>query len=337
MMMNRSWYLACLVFGSLVLVVHHVSSQESISISSGEPSYPCVYRGIPYLHSEVWRVDECTTCSCDNSSITCVIESCQPVFCVEPLKLPGGCCFICPYDVTVREVTPTIQVKHKTTNGHTTLFLAVEVKFRDAKDKTGVSGESLWELSAWIALVNISHSHTKIGFTEQVLNAGQASQWFIKGDQFIFRDVVYPFVAPASLMCDEAEVCVELRRGINAVTTDGRPFNFDTPFIGCTSLCTGRDLFPCPDKEGKHLHKDVWQQDPCTQCTCNNGTAECSTKECPGPGCNRPVRLEGECCLSCPYQSPDNSDLWITLVISTSVLVGVVIVALTIVCLRHRK
>eukprot|EP00057_Strongylocentrotus_purpuratus_P009737 XP_011664211.1 PREDICTED: uncharacterized protein LOC105438281 [Strongylocentrotus purpuratus] len=188
----------------------------------------------------------CKTCTCDNGTTTCDIESCRPVFCAEPLKRPGECCASCPYDVTVRKVKPTIRSKgNVTTNGDATLVLAVEVKFKDTRKTTGVSGESLWELSAWIAPVNTTHSHTRIGFTEQVLNVDQASQWYIKGNQFIFRDVVYTFVDP-SLNCDDANVCVELKRGRNAVTTDDRLFNISsdpdssTPFIGCTSLCTGR-------------------------------------------------------------------------------------------------
>eukprot|EP00057_Strongylocentrotus_purpuratus_P034041 XP_793710.2 PREDICTED: uncharacterized protein LOC588958 [Strongylocentrotus purpuratus] len=186
----------------------------------------------------------CKTCTCDNGTTTCDIESCRPVFCAEPLKRPGECCASCPYDVTVRKVKPTIRSKgNVTTNGDATLVLAVEVKFRDTRKKTGVSGESLWELSAWIAPVNTTHSNTRLDFNEQVLNVDQASQWYIKGDQFIFRDVVYPSSA-LPLNCDEANVCVELKRGQNAVATDDRPFHVSslpkrsTSLIGCTSLCT---------------------------------------------------------------------------------------------------
>eukprot|EP00057_Strongylocentrotus_purpuratus_P006474 XP_011660948.1 PREDICTED: uncharacterized protein LOC105436748 [Strongylocentrotus purpuratus] len=247
MMMNRFWYLACLVFGSLMLVVHHASSQESsfsVSLSSVEPVLPCIYRGIPFLHGEVWDIGPCETCTCDNGTTTCNIESCRPVFCAEPLERPGECCAFCPYDVTVRKVKPTIRSKgNVTTNGDATLVLAVEVKFKDTRKTTGVSGESLWELSAWIAPVNTTHSNTRLDFTKQVLNIDQASQGYIKGDQFIFRDVVYPSSA-LLLNCDEANVCVELKRGKNAVATDDRPFNVSsfpkrsTSLIGCTSLCT---------------------------------------------------------------------------------------------------
>ncbi|XP_011660947.1 uncharacterized protein LOC105436747 [Strongylocentrotus purpuratus] len=183
------------------------------------------------------------TCTCTNGTISCVVERCKGNSCVEPVRPPGDCCYICPYDVTVRKVKPTIQSKRNvTTNGDTTLVLAVDVTFRYTRSSTGVIGESLWQLSAWIAPVTPTHSHT-VGYTEQVLNVDQASQSYIEGDQFIFRDVVYPFVAP-TFNCDEAKVCVELKRGRNAVTT--RPFRFSsypqssTPLVGCISLCTGR-------------------------------------------------------------------------------------------------
>ncbi|XP_041472827.1 cysteine-rich motor neuron 1 protein-like [Lytechinus variegatus] len=72
-------------------------AQGSDSVSSGEGLLPCVYRGLPYLHSEKWAVDECTTCACDNASITCVIETCQPTLCDTPIKPEGICCNICSY------------------------------------------------------------------------------------------------------------------------------------------------------------------------------------------------------------------------------------------------
>ena len=89
---NQTWYWLFLFVFSLL-----DASSFSLSISSGEPLLPCVYRGIPYLHGEQWEVDECTTCDCNNATTTCVIESCQPAFCTEPIKPDGECCFLCPF------------------------------------------------------------------------------------------------------------------------------------------------------------------------------------------------------------------------------------------------
>ena len=71
------------------------SSPPSTSSSAG--LLPCSYRGTPILHGESLIVDECTVCSCDNSTVKCDIKSCGIIWCDAPLTFEGECCEVCPY------------------------------------------------------------------------------------------------------------------------------------------------------------------------------------------------------------------------------------------------
>ena len=57
----------------------------------------CTYEGTPISHGDTLMVDECTTCSCDDDTITCDIVSCPAIFCDAPLRFEGECCKLCPY------------------------------------------------------------------------------------------------------------------------------------------------------------------------------------------------------------------------------------------------
>lgn len=60
-------------------------------------NYGCVYRGASYAHLDVWKVNECTMCSCLNGTTTCEIESCPELSCPDQEFVPGECCPHCPY------------------------------------------------------------------------------------------------------------------------------------------------------------------------------------------------------------------------------------------------
>ena len=40
---------------------------------------------------------ECSFCTCDNSTLLCQYESCQPLTCSNPVRFEGICCRACPY------------------------------------------------------------------------------------------------------------------------------------------------------------------------------------------------------------------------------------------------
>ena len=88
---TRQSKMSCIVLNvTCFFVVIGLSSASSVGL------LPCSYRGTPILHGNSLRLDECTICSCDNSTVKCDITSCPQLFCDEPVSLKGECCEICP-------------------------------------------------------------------------------------------------------------------------------------------------------------------------------------------------------------------------------------------------
>ncbi|XP_072173534.1 uncharacterized protein [Diadema setosum] len=221
-------------------------SSFSLSISSGEPLLPCVYRGIPYLHGEEWKVDECTTCNCDNATTTCVIESCQPAFCVEPIKPEGECCFLCPFNVKVKKVTPQITSTGSISEGkESRIQLTVPIKFQEAQDTTGVQGEGLWRLSAW-ASPNPDGRGQRFGYQRQTLTEEQQAQHYKKKESFRFESVDFRLTDPTAQCSDLLYICTRLDRGDAPRTKGGLDYEYsgfpdESALTGCTSApeCKG--------------------------------------------------------------------------------------------------
>ncbi|KAK3790015.1 hypothetical protein RRG08_016329 [Elysia crispata] len=52
-------------------------------------------------------------------------------------------------------------------------------------------------------------------------------------------------------------------------------------------------------------------EDPCQKCICRRGSVICQTMDCPQPSCLEPIKMENECCPSCPicvYQDETYQD-----------------------------
>ncbi|XP_041458867.1 uncharacterized protein LOC121410685 isoform X2 [Lytechinus variegatus] len=224
---------------SFAVVIQAQDSSFSISFSSGDLLLPCVYRGQPHLHGDVWNVDECTACNCDNATVTCVIESCQPAFCAEPLKPEGECCFLCPYNVKVKKVLPEITSTNTIAEGgDNRISLDVPIKFQEAMDTTGVSGEDLWTLSAWASSTPDGRG-PRYGYNRNVLDDIQEDQDYKKKDKFQFSDIDFRFNDPMAECEDMKYICVRIQRGAAPITTGDLEYQFsgypdDNVLTGCT-------------------------------------------------------------------------------------------------------
>ncbi|XP_008821588.1 cysteine-rich motor neuron 1 protein isoform X2 [Nannospalax galili] len=56
----------------------------------------CHFSGKAYADEERWDIDSCTHCYCLQGQTLCSTVSCPPLPCVEPIKVEGSCCPICP-------------------------------------------------------------------------------------------------------------------------------------------------------------------------------------------------------------------------------------------------
>ncbi|XP_075440277.1 kielin/chordin-like protein [Ascaphus truei] len=60
--------------------------------------------------------------------------------------------------------------------------------------------------------------------------------------------------------------------------------------------CCPRCVTGCSDG---HREGAAWRKDPCTSCTCQNGTVQCERESCPDLTCAKRHTLTGQCCATC--------------------------------------
>ncbi|XP_041471679.1 uncharacterized protein LOC121421111 isoform X1 [Lytechinus variegatus] len=275
------------------------------------------------MHGETWDVDECTACSCDNGTITCVTEGCQPAFCISPVKPEGECCLLCPYNVVVKKVRPEITNGDTfTEEGDNQISVNVSIKFHDATDTTGVSGEDLWKLSAW-ASANPDGNGPRIGFEEDILDLKQKDQDLKRTEKIEFTNLDFSFSDPMAECVDTKYICVRIERGDDPRTTGYIGYSLGgypgpNAQTGCTrapecrrsqaqesslsvSISSDDNLLQCFYRGIPYMDSESWDVDECTTCSCDNGMATCVIESCQPASCTSPVKPDGECCYVCPY------------------------------------
>ena len=83
-----------------------VDFQASSSKEDGYPKrLPCKDNNnrISY-HGETYYMSKCSRCTCDNSTLGCQFESCQPPTCANPLEFENVCCPACPYSKLINTI-----------------------------------------------------------------------------------------------------------------------------------------------------------------------------------------------------------------------------------------
>ncbi|XP_071787482.1 chordin-like protein 1 [Asterias amurensis] len=88
------------------------SSSSSSAYTGVSNDLPCIGPGDRsyrmYLHGAFMRLNDCKVCTCDNSTLSCQIESCPQELPCGPssrTKLDGECCKTCPKNVVPRELS----------------------------------------------------------------------------------------------------------------------------------------------------------------------------------------------------------------------------------------
>ncbi|XP_022088426.1 collagen alpha-1(II) chain-like [Acanthaster planci] len=173
------------------------------------------------LHGETYKMTECSSCTCTNSTLNCMFESCQPTTCREPYKFPGECCKACPYNVTVQQVTPVLPGAQSIQEGRAENDLAVnlDVLYANTRETTSVTGEGLWQTGMWMSSEEDGSVKLPGTYVENVLTEGQQSQDLRKqglvSTNFYINDIRYQ-VDMSDLTCDEARyLCAKFNKGEN--------------------------------------------------------------------------------------------------------------------------
>ncbi|XP_072042842.1 uncharacterized protein [Amphiura filiformis] len=176
---------------------------------------PCSYRRVRMLHGDQLYIDECTTCSCDNSTVKCDIKSCPPTFCDEPIADPTECCDRCPYDVLVYRLDATVAELDVSTSIYT---YTINLQLSFNQKGQGVEGEGLWKVSAWLS--PDSSKKGILGYVDQVLTVTQASTWLVRppyygGFTFTLPSIKYIFNSSGIRPECMAYLCLNFGRGNN--------------------------------------------------------------------------------------------------------------------------
>ena len=56
-----------------------------------------------YEDGEIFEVDDCTTCACNDGEVLCQTEQCKQPNCLNPITKAGECCPACPDEVRMRD------------------------------------------------------------------------------------------------------------------------------------------------------------------------------------------------------------------------------------------
>ncbi|RXM95685.1 Cysteine-rich motor neuron 1 protein, partial [Acipenser ruthenus] len=124
-------------------------------------------------------------------------------------------------------------------------------------------------------------------------------EFYVEGETWQLDECTYCTCRKGRVLCD-TEVCppVLCQTPVKSMDT-------------CCNTCPDDHLKPllpvnssqpeyCISSEGEILLAgESWKANPCTSCTCSNGTIQCFSQSCPPAFCRVPVLRKGQCCPYC--------------------------------------
>ncbi|XP_022088425.1 uncharacterized protein LOC110978062 isoform X2 [Acanthaster planci] len=260
---HHRWGLLLVLAAVLFVTIEAQGSSSSSSVSSSDSNtspypqkLPCKDNsGNIYSDGESFDMTDCSSCICNNGTLKCTFESCQPPTCREPKNFPGECCRLCPYNVTVNDVTPSISGSGIVREGQAENELSVnlDVLYANTRETTSVTGQGLWATRLWISSDEDGSSELSGTVVEQALTEGQQSKDLSKAGgatNFYINDIRYQFDMTGHT-CDDAKyLCAKFDKGENPQPAkDFLPFAFEARpsedvLTGCTEIqnCQGTTI-----------------------------------------------------------------------------------------------
>ncbi|XP_038044859.1 uncharacterized protein LOC119719457 [Patiria miniata] len=264
-----------------------------------------------YFHGETLKTTRCSSCTCNNSTLSCMFESCGPATCDNPVGFPGVCCPVCPYNITVTDVEPEVAPGTSIWQGtKNKIILDLNVGYLNTRETTSIAGEGLWTTKVWMSSLADGSNELSGTVVEEALTEGQQSKNLKKSSAELFRipEIRYTFDLTDHSCGDAKYVCAKFNKGPNAeVEKDYLDYHFkavptEEVLTGCTEITECRALLPCKDNSNRiSLHGETYKMTKCSSCTCNNGILSCMFESCPPAHCRNPMRFADVCCRVCPY------------------------------------
>ncbi|XP_069085493.1 kielin/chordin-like protein [Pleurodeles waltl] len=232
----------------------------------------CEYEGEHYQDGDYFlaRTNPCTNCSCLNNLVRCTPVHCQPSRCANPIQRPGHCCFMCP----ACELDG-----HHLEHGHTAITI-------DGCRRCICQGGALECTDIQQCSQQCTHGVkprpgsccpdcSLCDYHGQIVPNG------------MFRSTVN--VCEENCRCQDGNVVCQKTscKELNCSLVENVPGE-------CCPRCHG-----CLDGTSLHQFGEEWThaEDPCTICTCWEGSAFCRKKDC-AEQCSFPERPKASTC--CP-------------------------------------
>ncbi|MGH0160546.1 UNVERIFIED_CONTAM: hypothetical protein FKN15_050319, partial [Acipenser sinensis] len=254
-------------------------------------------------HEEQWKEDDCTFCQCVDGDPHCTAMACKQT-CQNPVKIHGECCPFCE-EPTYETVSPITCPKLENCT-----LSEKDCPYGFMQDENGcllckcLTNESCPDLDMYCSL------QCPFGY--------EADDY---GCPVCECTSQIPKCRPMSCSKTCPYGYVRNKHGCEMCRcVKCPPFTCDKECQegyqqnkkGC-SICLCKDdhlkpLLPvnssqpeyCISSEGEILLAgESWKANPCTSCTCSNGTIQCFSQSCPPAFCRVPVLRKGQCCPYC--------------------------------------
>ncbi|CAL1543997.1 unnamed protein product [Lymnaea stagnalis] len=282
--------------------------------------------GQVYNESEVWKENDCTTCTCKNGHPQCQSEMCE-VPCLNPISVPGQCCPDCPHEKCQLacpfglksdvEGNPICECKMAEdrcpTKNEEQCGKKCEYGFKRSRD--GCIKCKCNKCPQFNCTKRCTHGH--------VLNDEGCP--LCKCKDLAFPELISPRTEIEGMSClsrqgsrhengeswnDGCRVCY-CHNGVEMCSLIACPApHCSNPVFevgDCCPTCPGLTIVSpngekelCQSSQGHYyVEGETWKMDPCTLCVCHGGSILCQTPTCPPVLCHHPVKPEGQCCATC--------------------------------------
>ncbi|XP_022082453.1 zonadhesin-like [Acanthaster planci] len=251
----------------------------------GDLRRPCDMDGRKYSDGQQWPRGDCETCRCEQGQVSCLPEPCPRVTCDNPVLPAGECCLKCPEDLRPCMVEG-VEVPHGVRGVVRTGATCQQCSCSNAEFTCLSDTCPTPECDNPISL-NDSCCQT----CPDQPTCLYKSYRYVHGQTWKKNTCTTCQCVDGGILCDP-EVCPVLTC-TETVDVEGE----------CCPRCKDAAKV-CSYGGVDYDHGATWQADPCSRCTCNDGSTSCTYQNCPATTCDNPTVAEGECCRRCPDDPP---------------------------------
>nr|XP_039253790.1 uncharacterized protein LOC120330882 isoform X1 [Styela clava] len=291
----------------------------------------CEYKGKNYRHQQNFMIDSCSQCKCRFGNVMCTTQQCPPLNCKHKEKPPGSCCLRCRKGCEYEGIFYDNGVSFKTQNNpclNCTCLNGQPSCIRQTCERVSCSrpvvpegeccprcatcqvGSTVFsEGQMWTSRDRCKKCVCQAGeqicrkiipcrsdCSNGVVHRGQCCP---DCSQCSYHGKIFQHLEPFSDPYDACQRCSCQSGNVICSTTVCPEVTcrvLETPVGECCPQCKS-----CVYEGALREHGSSWKisQDPCTTCSCVEGTIDCFDEYCPAARCDYPSTPPGTCCPTC--------------------------------------